>query len=75
MSERKGADGKFLLSEERFLDIQTEVREQVRKAMDFAESSPIPDVQTELYSDVLLNPMKNMSPIADYIHGAKNPLL
>ncbi len=75
MSERKGPDGKFLLSEERFLEVQTDVREQVRKAMDFAESSPIPDVETELYSDVLLNPMKNMSPLGDYVHGAKNPLL
>jgi len=28
-----------------------------------------------LYSDVYLNPMKNLSPIADYTIGAKNPLL
>jgi pyruvate dehydrogenase E1 component alpha subunit len=75
MSERKGSDGKYLLSESRFLDMQAEIRDTVRKAVDFAENSPVPDVEAELYSDVLLNPMPNMSPTRDYVHGAKNPLL
>jgi hypothetical protein len=29
----------------------------------------------ELWTDVLLNPMPNMSPMGDYKIGAKNPLL
>ncbi|MFO0856428.1 MAG: pyruvate dehydrogenase (acetyl-transferring) E1 component subunit alpha [Phycisphaerales bacterium] len=74
MNERKGKDGKPLLNEAQFMDIQTEVKEVVRKAMEFAESSPIPDMD-ELYTDVLKNPMPNMSPSRDYTHGAKNPLL
>ena len=43
--------------------------------MDFAENSPFPDAATELYSDVLTNPLPNMSPSGEYIHGSKNPLL
>jgi pyruvate dehydrogenase E1 component alpha subunit len=75
MSERKGKDGKPILTEDRFMEIQSEVKEVVRKAMDFAEESPIPDVEAELYSDVFMNPQPNLSPTRDYIHGAKNPLL
>lgn len=75
MSERKGKDGKPILTEEQFMTLQHDVKEQVKHAVDFAEQSPAPDVAAELYSDVLLNPMPNMSPMGDYIHGAKNPLL
>lgn len=75
MGERKGKDGKPILSEARFTEIQTEVKEAVRKAMDFAEESPTPEVEAELYSDVFINPQPNLSPTRDYIHGAKNPLL
>jgi pyruvate dehydrogenase E1 component alpha subunit len=75
MTERKGADGKPVLSEQGFMDIQTEVKEVVKKAMDFAESTPFPDVAAELYSDVYVNPQPNLSPMSDYIHGQKNPLL
>lgn len=74
MNERKGKDGKPVLNEAQFMDIQTEVKEVVRKAMDFAETSPVPEMD-ELYTDVLKNPMPNMSPSRDYTHGAKNPLL
>ena len=63
-----------MLSEPAFLDMQAEVREVVKKAVEFAETSPVPDA-SELYTDVLLNPMPNMSPTAEYKHGAKNPLL
>lgn len=73
MSERKH-HGKPVLSEAAFLDMQAEVREVVKKAVEFAENSPVPDA-SELYTDVLLNPMPNMSPTAEYKHGAKNPLL
>jgi len=75
MGERKGKDGKPILSEARFTEIQTEVKEIVRKAMDFAEESPTPEVEAELYSDVFINPQPNLSPTRDYIHGVKNPLL
>ena len=75
LNERTGKDGKPLLSEQAFMDLQTKVKEAVRVAMEFAESSPAPEVAAELYSDVLLNPMPNMSPMGEYIHGAKNPLL
>jgi pyruvate dehydrogenase E1 component alpha subunit len=74
MSERKGPDGRFILSEQAFLDMQTEIKDQVKKAVDFAEASPVPDA-SELFTDVLMNPMPNMSPTATYTHGAKNPLL
>ncbi|QYU67544.1 hypothetical protein J4558_21950 [Leptolyngbya sp. 15MV] len=63
------------LSEAEFAAMQEEVREVVRDAIEFAEASPAPDVEAELYSDVLVNPQANMSPIRDYVHGAKNPLL
>lgn len=74
MTQRLGKDGKPILAEKAFMDLQAEVKEQVRVAVEFAENSPVPDA-SELYTDVLLNPMKNMSPTRDYTHGAKNPLL
>jgi len=75
MTERKGADGKFIVSEQAFENLQAEVREAVRLSIEFAENSPIPDIDAELYSDVYLNPQPNLSPSRDYVHGAKNPLL
>lgn len=74
MTERKAKDGSPVLSEAAFVQMQAEVREIVKAAVDFAESSPTPD-PSELFTDVLLNPMKNMSPQGEYRHGAKNPLL
>ncbi len=74
MNERKAKDGKPLLSEAQFMDIQTEVKDIVKKAMDFAENSPVPEM-SELFTDVMMNPQANMSPTAVYTHGAKNPLL
>ncbi len=74
MNERKSKDGKPILSEAQFMDIQTEVKELVKHAMEVAETSPVPEM-SELFTDVFLNPMPNMSPTADYTHGAKNPLL
>ncbi len=74
MTERKGKDGAPVLSEAAFVQMQGEVRELVKAAVDFAEASPTPD-PSELFTDVLLNPMKNMSPQGDYAHGAKNTLL
>ncbi|HYF15008.1 MAG TPA: pyruvate dehydrogenase (acetyl-transferring) E1 component subunit alpha [Phycisphaerales bacterium] len=68
MNERK------ILTEEQFLSLQAEVKDAVKKAIDFAEASPVPD-GAELYTDVFLNPMPNLSPTATYAHGAPNPLL
>jgi len=74
MNERKGADGNPLMTEQQFMDMQAEVKAVVKAAMDFAEQSPMPDL-AELYSDVMHNPMANMSPHGEYVRGAKNPLL
>src|SRR5690606_13607918 len=75
MSERRAGDGQPVLTEQRFMEIQREVKETVRAAIEFAESSPAPDPAKELYSDVLVNPQRGMSPSGEYVHGAKNPLL
>jgi len=63
-----------LLSEERFKDMQKEIREIVKDSIDFAEASPIPEA-SELYTDVYANPQPNLSPIGEFRHGQKNPLL
>lgn len=74
LTQRKGDDGKPVLSEGEFMELQADVREQVRRAMEDAEQDPVPDA-SELYTDVLLNPLPNMSPMGEYRHGPKNPLL
>ena len=71
----KANGGRPVLTEQAFMDIQGEVKAAVQRSLEFAETSPAPDVATELYSDVYLNPMKNLSPMADYVIGSKNPLL
>jgi pyruvate dehydrogenase E1 component alpha subunit len=73
LTERRGRDGNPVLSEPAFIEMQTEVKEIVREALDFAEQSPAPDPETELYSDVLVNPQPGMSPTRDYVHGAPQP--
>ncbi len=75
LNDRRAKDGSPALSESRFAELQAEVKEQVRLAMEFAENSPAPEPGAELYSDVLLNPLRNMSPAREYHAGAKNPLL
>ncbi len=77
LNERKtaGRSPAPVLTEDRFKAMQQEVRDAVREALDFAEKSPFPDPEAELYTDVLANPLPNMSPIRDYTHGAPNPLL
>jgi pyruvate dehydrogenase E1 component alpha subunit len=66
--------GRPVLTEQAFMDLQADVKAAVQRSLEFAESSPVPDA-SELYSDVFLNPMKNLSPSAEYVHGVKNPLL
>jgi len=67
--------GRGALTEAEFLAMQKEVKEEVRDAIEFAEKSPAPEVEAELYSDVYLNIQPNLSPTRDYVTGAKNPLL
>jgi pyruvate dehydrogenase E1 component alpha subunit len=75
LNERQTAAGQPALTEEAFLEMQREVKDIVRDSLEFAEKSPAPEVGPELYSDVLINPLPNMSPMGDYIHGQPNPLL
>jgi pyruvate dehydrogenase E1 component alpha subunit len=75
LHERRKADGSPVLTEAEYEALQADVKREVREGIEFAEASPAPDPETELYSDVLLNPLPNMSPIRDYTRGARNPLL
>lgn len=63
------------LSEEQYKEMQKEIREIVRDAVDFAEKSDTPNPASELYSDVYINPQANLSPIGEYGGGVRNPLL
>ncbi len=63
------------LSEEQIKAMQKEIRDEVREAVDFAEKSPEPNPQEELYSDVYTNPQPHLSPVGEYVKGARNPLL
>ena len=64
-----------ILSEQAFMELQASVKEEVRIGIEKADAAPFCDPATELYSDVMYNPLPNMSPTRDYVHGAKNPLL
>lgn len=70
----KARGGRPVMSEQQFMDIQHEVKELVKHGVDAAEAAPVPDA-SELFTDVFLNPMPNLSPTATYTHGVKNPLL
>jgi pyruvate dehydrogenase E1 component alpha subunit len=74
LNERRSPQGAAALTEAEFQDMQTEVKETVKHAIDFAENAPIPDA-SELYTDVFVNPQPNLSPTRDYTIGAKNPVL
>ncbi|GAB4385398.1 MAG: pyruvate dehydrogenase (acetyl-transferring) E1 component subunit alpha [Phycisphaerales bacterium] len=63
------------LTEKAWGELEDEVRERVKQAMQFAEQSAVPDVDTELASDVYALPMRNLSPSEEYRHGVKNPLI
>ncbi len=69
MNERK------CLSEKDWQALQDELTDIVKDAVKFADESPWPDPEKELYSDVMLNPHPGMSPSGQYIEGEKNPLL
>jgi pyruvate dehydrogenase E1 component alpha subunit len=69
MSERE------CLTEDEWKSMQKKIREEVLAGIKAAEAGEDPDPEAELYSDVYANPQPNLSPIRDYVHGAKNPLL
>jgi len=71
----KSGGGRGALGEDDWKAMQKEIREFVRDAVQFAEQAEEPDVEAELYSDVVINPVPGMSPIRDYVRGAPNPLL
>ena len=63
------------VTEDAWKTMQNEIRDEVLDAVEFAENSPAPEVEAELFSDVYALPQKNLSPTAEYHHGAKNPLM
>jgi len=67
--------GRSCFTEDDWKSMQKDIRTVVRESVQFAEDAPEPDVATELYSDVYINPMPNLSPTRDFTHGEKNPLL
>ncbi|MDQ7014549.1 MAG: pyruvate dehydrogenase (acetyl-transferring) E1 component subunit alpha [Planctomycetota bacterium] len=67
--------GRGCLSEDDWKSMRKEIAEIVRDAVQFAEDAPAPEVGAELYSDVYINPMPQLSPMGEYTHGEKNPLL
>jgi pyruvate dehydrogenase E1 component alpha subunit len=62
------------LTEAQYQAMQDEVKEAVRKSVEFAEESPIPDA-AELYSDVYVNLEPGLSPTATYTQGVPNPMI
>jgi len=64
-----------VITEGQWKAMQKEIRDEVKDAVDFAENSPAPETEAELFTDVYANPEKNLSPTATYHHGTKNPLL
>ncbi|HRQ71648.1 MAG TPA: pyruvate dehydrogenase (acetyl-transferring) E1 component subunit alpha [Phycisphaerales bacterium] len=71
----KDDGGRACLTEDEWKEMQRSIREVVKEAVEFAESAAAPDIESELYSDVFINPLPQSSPIRDYVHGEKNPLL
>lgn len=63
------------LTEEQWIAMQDEIRERVLASVKFAEEAPEPDPETELYSDVYVNPLPQTSPTRDYTAGERNHLL
>ena len=63
------------LSEDEFKQLQKDAKQAARDSVKFAEETPEPNPEEELYSDVYLDPQPNLSPARDYHSGAKNPLL
>jgi pyruvate dehydrogenase E1 component alpha subunit len=67
--------GRGCLTDEAWKAMRHEVAEVVRDSVEFADKAADPDVEAELYSDVYIHPLPQSSPIRDYEHGERNPLL
>ncbi len=67
--------GRECLSEDDWKAMRKEIADIVKDALAFADKSPVPEVDEELYSDVYIHPLAQMSPDGDYVMGRKNPLL
>lgn len=63
------------ITEDGWKAMQKEIRDEVKDAVDFAENSPVPETEAELFTDVYANIEPNLSPTANYHHGTRNPLL
>jgi len=63
------------LSDDDIKDMQKQAKQIAKDAVKFAESSEDPTPEAELYSDVFVNPQKNLSPSGEYHEGVRNPLL
>lgn len=63
------------LSEDAYKQMQREIKEEVRDAVEFSEKAESPDPAAELYTDVYANPQPNLSPVGEYTHGTRNVLL
>jgi pyruvate dehydrogenase E1 component alpha subunit len=74
-SVERAAPWRGALTEDAFKQMQKEIKEEVRDAIDFSERASAPDPAAELYTDVYANPQPNLSPIGEYRHGVKNPLM
>ncbi|MEO0513499.1 MAG: pyruvate dehydrogenase (acetyl-transferring) E1 component subunit alpha [Planctomycetota bacterium] len=62
------------ITEDGWKAMRKELQAEVKDAVEFAETTPDPD-PSELFTDVYTNIEPNLSPTAEYRHGAKNPLL
>ncbi len=62
------------LTEDGWGAMQDEIRERVLASVKFAEEAPEPG-ENELYTDVFVNPLPQMSPMGEYRIGERNPLL
>ncbi len=69
MGERK------CMSEADYDAIVAEAKAAAIDAVEFAESSAVPEVEPELWADVYSNPQPGLSPQREYAEGVKNPLL
>lgn len=67
-------DDKGYLSDDAYKAMQKDIKARVREAIKEVEAMPAPSLD-ELYSDVYVSPQPNLSPVREYVRGAKNPLL
>jgi len=68
-------DERGAIDEDGWKAMKGEIRDEIKDALEFAERADEPDVRAELYSDVFIHPVADLSPSDAYVHGAKNPLL